>query len=82
MKIKLGKLPSTGSVRITISLSETLKGQIDRYAQLHSRTWDQKVDAAALIPHIVAQFLALDRAFSKAEKEDRLKNGDEPHARQ
>jgi len=51
MKIKLGKLPNTTNVRITISLPEALKGKLDRYAQLHSQTWGQKVDAAALATH-------------------------------
>jgi hypothetical protein len=69
MKIKLGKLPNTTNVRITISLPEALKGKLDRYAQLHSQTWGQKVDAAALVPHILAQFLANDRAFRSSEKE-------------
>jgi len=69
MKIKLGKLPNTTNVRITISLPEALKGKLDRYAQLHSQTWGKKVDAAALVPHILAQFLANDRAFRSSEKE-------------
>ena len=43
MKIKLEKLPNTGGVRMTISLPATLKSQLDRYAELHSRTWEQKV---------------------------------------
>jgi len=68
MKIKLGKLPNTTNVRITISLPEALKGKLDRYAQLHSQTWGQKVDAAALIPHVLAQFLNNDRAFKQAER--------------
>jgi hypothetical protein len=75
VKLKLGKLPSTGTVRITVTMPEVLKGQLDRYAQLHSRTWHQKVDAAALIPHILAQFLANDRAFTKFEKEGPLNSG-------
>ena len=50
MKIKLGKLPDTGTVRITISLPASLKSQLDRYADLRSRTWEQKVDTAALVP--------------------------------
>lgn len=68
MKLKLGKLPSTNTDRIGITLPEMLKGQLDRYAQLHSQTWDQKVDAAALIPHILAQFLTYDRVSSKSKK--------------
>jgi hypothetical protein len=68
MKIKLGKLPNTTNVRITISLPEALKGKLDRYAQLHSKTWGQTVDTPALVPHILAQFLANDRAFRQAER--------------
>jgi hypothetical protein len=68
MKIKLGKLPNTENIKITISLPATLKSQLDRYAELHSRTWEQKVDAAALVPHILAQFLSNDRAFRQAER--------------
>ena len=44
MKIKLGKLPNTTNVRITISFPEALKGKLDLYAQLHSQTWEQKVE--------------------------------------
>jgi hypothetical protein len=68
MKIKLGKLPSMSSVKITISLPEALKSQLDRYAQLYFQTWEQKVDAASLVPHIIAQFLSDDRAFRKSER--------------
>jgi hypothetical protein len=68
MKIKLGKLPNNKNVRVTISLPEALKADLDRYAQLHTQTWNQKVDAATLVPHIVAQFLANDRAFRRSEK--------------
>lgn len=68
MKIKLGKLPNTTSTKITISLPSALKDQLDRYAQLHSQTWGQKVDGATLIPHILAQFLDGDREFQRSER--------------
>ena len=76
MKIKLGKLPNTSIVKVTVALPVSLKAQLDRYAQLHSQTWEQKVDAAALVPHIVAQFLANDRAFRKLERMSVSKTGD------
>ena len=75
MKMKLGKLPNTNNVRMSISIPEALKSQLDRYAQLHSRTWGQQVDPATLIPHILAHFLSNDRAFDKFEKTDRSKTG-------
>jgi len=53
MKIKLGKLPDTSSVKLIVVLPAALKAQIDRYAQLHTQTWQQDVDAAVLIPHIL-----------------------------
>jgi hypothetical protein len=76
VKIKLGKLPNTSTVKVTVSLPASLKAQLDRYAQLHSQTWEQKVDAAALVPHIVGQFLANDRAFRKLERMSVSKSGD------
>jgi hypothetical protein len=75
MKIMLGKLPNTKSVRITVLLPEALKAQLDRYAQLHTQTWEQQVDAAALVPHILAQYLANDRAFRQSEKATNSKSG-------
>jgi hypothetical protein len=74
MKIKLGKLPSNKSVRATVSLPVALKGQLDRYARLHSETWGQPVDVAALIPHILTQFLENDRAFRQSEKANNKKS--------
>ena len=68
MTIKLRRLPSTGIVKISISVSEALKGQIDRYAQLHSQTWGTQVNASALIPYIVETFLSTDLAFRKSER--------------
>jgi len=72
VKIKLGKLPNTSTVKVTVSLPASLKAQLDRYAQLHSQTWKQQVDAAALVPHIVAQFLANDRGISKTGENARV----------
>jgi hypothetical protein len=68
MKIKLGKLPSNAIVRMTIILPDALKGQLDRYAKLHSETWNQSVSSAQIAVHILAQFLATDRAFRQSER--------------
>jgi hypothetical protein len=69
VKLKLGKLPDTRSVKLTIELPAELKGQIDRYARIHSQTWGQDVCPAVIIPHILEQFLLYDRAFQKLERE-------------
>jgi hypothetical protein len=76
VRIKLGKLPNTSTVKVMVSLPASLKAQLDRYAQLHSQTWEQEVGAAALVPHIVAQFLANDRVFRKLERMPVSKSGD------
>ena len=68
MKLKLGKLPSVAQVKLALSLSQELKDRIDRYAQLHSTAWGDAVDAAAIIPHIVDQFLRSDKEFRRTER--------------
>lgn len=68
MRIKLGKLPCTSSTRMTISMPAFLKSQLEQYAQLHSKTWGQSVDASKLIPYILERFLATDPAFQKYAK--------------
>ena len=67
MKIKLGKLPNSRNVNVNITLPAELKARIDRYAAFYTKTWAEQVDARSLIPHIVSQFLATDRAFQKME---------------
>ena len=79
MKTKLGKLPSSAMVRITLAIPEALMQQLDRYAQFHSAAWDQAVDTKQIASHILAQFLATDRAFQQAEKDNR-KNSESPEA--
>jgi hypothetical protein len=61
--LRLGPLPDTSSVKLTISLSAELKAQLDRYAELHAEAWGDKVEVATLIPHILQTFIARDRAF-------------------
>jgi hypothetical protein len=72
MKLALGPLARTDSVKVTLTFAYTLKEDLDRYAEVHSAAWGQKVEAADLIPHMLAQFLAKDRQFKKAIKEKKL----------
>jgi len=64
-KLRLGPLPKSEVVKLTISVSAELKTTLDRYAELHSREYGQVVDAAALIPHMLHAFMARDREFRK-----------------
>ena len=68
-KLRLGPIPNTGSVKLTITLTARLKANLDRYAELHSKTWSATVDAATLIPHMLETFIARDRGFHKSSNE-------------
>lgn len=64
-KLRLGPLPKTEPVKLTIILSAELKATLDRYAVLHAQTYGERVDAAALVPHMLEGFMARDRGFRK-----------------
>lgn len=64
-KLRLGPLPKTETVKVTIALTIALKGDLDRYAALHAQTWGEPVDVATLIPHMLEAFMARDRGFRK-----------------
>ncbi|MEJ1962226.1 MAG: DUF2274 domain-containing protein [Gammaproteobacteria bacterium] len=68
MKLRLGPLPKTDTVKMTIAVPIALKAQLDQYAQVHSSTWHETVDASTLIPHMLEQFIARDRGFRAACK--------------
>ena len=67
-KLRLGPLPKTESVKITIVLPARLKEDLDRYSELHAQIWGTPVDTAALIPHMLEVFIARDRGFRVALK--------------
>ena len=68
-KLRLGPLPRTESVKFTVVLSAELKSMLDRYAALHAQTYGERVDAAALVPHMPEAFMARDRGFRSARKQ-------------
>lgn len=61
-RLSLGALPRVESVKLTITVPVELKVQLDAYAEVHSRLHGS-VDAMALIPHMLAAFIARDRGF-------------------
>lgn len=64
-KLRLGPLPKSESVKLTVTLSAELKATLDRYAALHAQTYGERVDAATLVPHMLEVFMARDRGFRK-----------------
>ncbi|OYY79846.1 MAG: hypothetical protein B7Y33_04745 [Hydrogenophilales bacterium 16-62-9] len=65
-KLRLGPLPKTSAVKVTIALTAALKADLERYAALHAQTYGEPVDATTLIPHMLEAFMARDRGFRKA----------------
>lgn len=65
-KLRLGPLPKTTPVKLTISVSTALREQLERYAELHAKTWQEPVSTERLIPYILEQFLVRDKAFRAA----------------
>ena len=65
-RLRLGPLPKTDTVKVSIALSVDLKAKLDRYAALHGELYGGSVDSATLIPHMLEAFMARDRAFRRA----------------
>jgi hypothetical protein len=62
-KLRLGPLPKTETVKLTITMSIELKTTLDRYADLHAQAWSEPVDVPTLIPHMLVVFMERDRGF-------------------
>ena len=67
-KLRLGPLPKTESVRLTITLPAAVKSDLDRYAELLAQEHGESVDAVALVPHMLAAFMDRDRGFRRARQ--------------
>jgi len=70
-QLRLGPLPKTETVKLTIAIPVTLKNELDRYAALHAQTYGEPVDAATLIPHMLEAFIARDRGFKRVPPKPR-----------
>ena len=62
-KLRLGPLPKTETVKLTITLTTALKADLERYAALHAQAYGEPVDAVTLIPHMLESFIMRDRGF-------------------
>lgn len=69
-KLRLGPLPKTETVKITFTCTVVLKAELERYAAMHSQAYGEPVDAATLIPHMLETFMARDRGFQHAGRQD------------
>lgn len=62
-KLRLGPLTMAEVVRLTVVIPAAIKSDLDRYAELYGAAYSEAVDAAALVPHMLAAFMERDRAF-------------------
>jgi hypothetical protein len=68
--LKLGKLPDRAPVRVTVALAPDLHRALADYAALYRETYGQEESVAELIPFMLQNFLASDRCFARARRND------------
>ncbi|SNT09491.1 MULTISPECIES: DUF2274 domain-containing protein [unclassified Azospirillum] len=69
--LKLPKLPDRIPVELTVTLNPELHQRLQSYAALYRDTYGTTEPVADLIPYMLDAFLDSDRAYAKAQKEDR-----------
>ena len=69
-KLKLGAIPDDKPVRLTIELPGALHRDLAAYAEVLGREAGKSIEPAKLIAPMLARFMATDRAFAKARKQE------------
>ena len=72
-KLRLGPLPKTETVKLTIALSTAVKADLDHYAEIYGAAYGETINAATIAPHMLAAFMDRDRAFRQARHSDVFK---------
>lgn len=67
--LKLPKLPDRTPVRIILSVSPALHGDLAAYAGAYRQAYGSAESVAELIPFMLEAFLASDRDFARLRKE-------------
>jgi hypothetical protein len=71
--LKLAKLPDRRSVKVTVTLSPDLDKALKAYADIYRQSYGDEEEVSTLIPYMLEQFLASDRAFAKSLKPNAAK---------
>lgn len=66
--LKIGPLPDTTPVKLTIAVDPDVNADLELYAQIYEEMYKEKASVAALIPSMLEAFLASDSGFKKARK--------------
>lgn len=67
-KLRIGKLPDLTPVKMTIQVDPELHQLLEDYAQIYNESYEGSVGPAALVPSMLAGFLASDSGFKKARR--------------
>ena len=71
--LRIGKLPDLTPVKMTIHVDPEVHRMLEDYAALYDQRYGEKVAPAALVPSMLASFLASDNGFKRARKSLSLK---------
>jgi hypothetical protein len=77
--LKLAKLPDRKPVKITISVSAELNASLQAYAASYRETYGDTEEVCELLPYMVEQFLATDRAFAKSQRASPVQKANGAH---
>lgn len=66
--LRIGKLPDLTPVKMTIHVEPDVHRMLEDYAALYTQSYGEKISPAALVPSMLASFLASDNGFKKARK--------------
>ncbi|WP_026941016.1 DUF2274 domain-containing protein [Hellea balneolensis] len=68
-KLKLPKLQQHKPVKVPVTLPYDVNQDLEAYAAIYENTYGEKQPVNALIPSMLASFLASDTGFKKAKRE-------------
>ena len=66
--LRIGKLPDLTPVKMTVTVEPDIHRMLEDYAQLYAQSYGEEVSPAALVPSMLASFLASDNGFKRARK--------------
>lgn len=66
--LRIGKLPDLTPVKMTISVDPETHLMLEDYARIYSENYGDSVKPSALVPAMIAGFLATDNGFKRARK--------------
>ena len=66
--LRISKLPDLTPIKMTILVEPETYCMLEDYARLYAQSYGQEIAPAALVPSMLANFLASDNGFKRARK--------------